>query len=186
MEPLIGASLVLAWCKGAPDLRRRNHLAFFVAGAAVVGPLAGGMIGGLVGALHDGLWWPSAVLHWWAGDGIGVLVIGAPILLWPRQIHILRGRLTETVIVLLATAGLSVLSFTTELPPALFLLPVMAWAAFRLDMLGAALCGAVLAFIANYMTDAGHGTFAAAGPAAGRDDWLSRSRSSPSSCSSRC
>ncbi len=66
----------------------------------------------------------------------------------------------ETVIVLLATAGLSVLSFTTDLPPALFLLPVMAWAAFRLDMLGAALAGAVLAFVANYMTDAGRGTFA--------------------------
>ena len=35
-EPLIGASLVLAWCKGVPDLRRRDHLALFVAGAAVV------------------------------------------------------------------------------------------------------------------------------------------------------
>ena len=169
VEPLVGASLVLAWCKGTPDLRRRDHLALFVAGAAVLGPLAGGMIGGLVGALHDGAWWPSAVLHWWAGDGIGVLVVGAPILLWPRQIHILRARRLETAIVLLATAGLSVVSFTTDLPPALFLLPVMAWAAFRLDMLGAALCGAVLAFVANYMTQAGHGTFASLDlPPAGR------------------
>ena len=160
VEPLVGASLVLAWCKGTPDLRRRDHLVFFVAGAAVAGPLAGGMIGGMVTALRDGAWWPSAVLHWWAGDGIGVLVVAAPILLWPNQVQILRERRLETVIVLLATAGLSVLSFTTDLPPALFLLPVMAWAAFRLDMLGAALCGAILAFIANYMTDAGHGTFA--------------------------
>ncbi len=180
VEPLIGASLVLAWCKGTPDLRRRDHLAFFVAGAAVVGPLVGGMIGGLIGALRDGAWWPSAVLHWWAGDGIGVLVVGAPILLWPRQVHILRDRLLETVIVLLATAGLSVASFMTDLPPALFLLPVMAWAAFRLDMLGAALCGAVLAFVANYMTDAGHGTFAQldlpAGRATGRHAVLHRRR----------
>jgi integral membrane sensor domain MASE1 len=63
VEPLVGASLVLAWCKGTPDLRRRDHLALFVAGAAVLGPLAGGMIGGLVGSLQDGAWWPSAVLH---------------------------------------------------------------------------------------------------------------------------
>jgi integral membrane sensor domain MASE1 len=160
VEPLVGASLVLAWCKGGPDLRRRDHLALFVAGAAVVGPLVGGMVGGMIAALREGTWWPSAVLHWWAGDGIGVLVVAAPILLWPRQIQILRDRKLETLLVLLATAGLTVASFTTDVPPAVFLLPVMAWAAFRLDMLGTALCGAVLAFIANYMTDAGHGTFA--------------------------
>ncbi|MFN8033287.1 MAG: SpoIIE family protein phosphatase [Mycobacterium sp.] len=160
VEPLVGASLVRRWCKGTPDLRRRDHLAFFVAGAAVLGPLAGGLLGGTLSALQDGGWPPSAVLHWWAGDGIGVIVVGTPILLWPRQSHLLRARRVETVLVLLVTAGLSVTAFATNVPPALFLLPVMAWAAFRLDMIGAALAGAVLAFIANYMTDAGHGTFA--------------------------
>ncbi|HEY5151533.1 MAG TPA: MASE1 domain-containing protein [Mycobacterium sp.] len=64
------------------------------------------------------------------------------------------------MIVLLITAGLSATAFLTDVPSALLLLPVMAWAAFRLDMLGAALAGAVLAFVANYLTDAGHGTFA--------------------------
>ena len=56
-------------------------------------------------------------------------------------------------------AGLTVVSFRLELPPALFLLPVMAWAALRLDMIGAALCGGVLAFTANAMANAGYTTF---------------------------
>ena len=42
VEPMVGASLVLAWCKGAPDLRARGDLAKFVAAAC----------------------WPG---RWWAG-----------------------------------------------------------------------------------------------------------------------
>lgn len=160
LEPLVGASLVLLWCNGPPDLRRRDHLGWFVAGAAVVGPLVGGLVGGAVSAVQDGVWLPSAVTHWWAGDGIGVLVVAAPILLWPKQSQVLRERKLETALVLSATVGLSVAAFTSPIPPAVFLLPVMAWTAFRLDMIGTALAGAVLAFAANIMTDAGRGTFA--------------------------
>lgn len=168
VEPMVGASLVWAWCHGAPDLRDRVDLAKFVAGACLIGPLAGGLIGGGIAALHNGTWWPTAVLHWWAGDGIGALVVAAPILLWSSQSHILRTRLTETALVLTATAALSVAAFWLQAPPSLLLLPVLAWAAFRLDVIGAALAGAVLAFAANYMTDSGRGPFAElnlAGPA---------------------
>ncbi len=160
IEPLVGATLVRRWCNGPPDLRRRDDLARFVVGAVVLGPLVGGVIGGLVIALRDGLWLPPATLHWWAGDGIGVLVVAAPILLWPRQSGVLAARKLEMVLTLLATVGLSIVAFLSELPPALFLLPVLAWAAFRLDVLGAALAGAVVAFITNFMTDAGYGAFA--------------------------
>ncbi len=159
VEPLVGASIVRAWCKGVPDLRERGDLARFVAGAMVLGPLAGGVIGGVVTALSSQTSSAIAILHWWAGDGVGVLLIGAPILLWPFQSHILRSRVFETVSVLWAMAGLTVVSFRLELPPALFLLPVMAWAALRLDMIGAALCGGALAFTANAMANAGYTTF---------------------------
>lgn len=160
IEPLVGATLVRRWCKGPPDLRRRDDLARFVVGAVVSGPLVGGVIGGLVIALRDGVWLPHATLHWWAGDGIGVLVVAAPILLWPKQSRVLAARKAEMVLTLLATVGLSIVAFLSELPPALFLLPVLAWAAFRLDVLGAALAGAVVAFITNFMTDGGYGAFA--------------------------
>ncbi len=160
VEPMVGAALVLAWCKGVPDLRERSDLAKFVAAGCVAGPLVGGLIGGAVSTLQRGDWWPAAVLHWWAGDGIGVLVIAAPILLWPKQSHILRARIAETALVLGVTAALSVAAFWVEAPPALLLLPALAWTAFRLDVIGAGLAGAVVALVANYFTHAGRGPFA--------------------------
>lgn len=159
VEPLVGASCVLAWCKGPPDLRERADLARFVAGAMLLGPLVGGVIGGVTTAITTGSWSMIAILHWWAGDGVGVLLIGAPILLWRFQSQLLRARMLETVLVLGAMAGLTVVSFRLEIPPALFLLPVMAWAALRLDMIGAVLCGGALAFTANSMANAGYTTF---------------------------
>jgi serine phosphatase RsbU (regulator of sigma subunit)/integral membrane sensor domain MASE1 len=158
-EPVVGASLVLAWCKGVPDLRTRRDLAKFLAGACVAGPLVGGLIGGTVSAISTDAVWMTAVVHWWAGDGIGALVVGAPILLWPRQAQKLRTRLTETAVVLGVTAVLSLAAMWWQAPLALPLLPVMAWAALRLDVIGAALAGAVLAFTVNYMTGSGQGAF---------------------------
>jgi serine phosphatase RsbU (regulator of sigma subunit)/integral membrane sensor domain MASE1 len=160
VEPVVGASVVLALCSGTPDLRRRRDLAKFLAGACLVGPLVGGLIGGTLSAVvsYD-LGWVTAVVHWWAGDGIGALVVGAPILLWTTQYHILRARSVETALVLVVTALLSLTALWLQAPLSLLLLPVMAWAAFRLDVLGAALAGAVLATTVNYMTHSGRGPF---------------------------
>lgn len=49
VEPMIGASLVLACCGGPPDLRRTRDLVVFVIGACVSGPMIGGLFTGLVG-----------------------------------------------------------------------------------------------------------------------------------------
>ncbi len=160
VEPLIGASVLLAWCGGRPDLRRRRDLTLFIAGACLTGPLFGALIGGSVSARHDNKPWFEAVLNWWAGDALGVLVIGAPILLWTTQSYIVRRHPWETLGVLVVTAGLSLAAFWSEAPPSLLILPVLAWAALRLDMLGAALAGAVAATLANVMTSHGHGLLA--------------------------
>lgn len=149
VEPLVGASVVLAWCKGVPDLRRRRELLIFVAGACLAGPMLGGLIGGGTVAWQFGTWWPGAALRWFASDAIGVLVVAAPILLWPRQSNILRERPVETVGILGTTAALSWLAIWTGLQPSLLILPVLAWAALRLDVLGAALAGAAAALTAN-------------------------------------
>ncbi len=161
IEPLVGAALVLTWCGGAPDLRRRGHLASFVAGACVLGPLVGGLLGAAVGVGFSGIWWPAGVARWLAGDGLGVLVIGPPALLWPRQRRILESRRLETALVVVLAATLSVTAFWITSPPALFLLPVLAWAAFRLEVIGAALTSAAWAVTANYMTASGRGALAA-------------------------
>ncbi len=160
VEPVVGAALVLAWCGGRPDLRRRRDLTAFLVGACVAGPLLGGVLGGWLTSRDGGATWLADTLHWAAGDGIGVLVVATPILLWSKQSHIVRARPLETSVVLLAAGVLSFAAFATEAPPSMLILPVLAWAAFRLDIIGAALTGVVIAVLSNLMTGWGRGMFA--------------------------
>lgn len=160
VEPVVGASIALAWCGGTPDLRKRRDFVVFLVAACMVGPVAGALVGGTVSSMHDRTPWLGAVANWWAGDALGVLVVAAPILLWTRQSHIVRRRPWETTAILTVTAGLSAFAYWSEVPPSMLILPVLAWAALRLDMLGAALAGAVAALLANVMTTHGAGLFA--------------------------
>jgi serine phosphatase RsbU (regulator of sigma subunit)/integral membrane sensor domain MASE1 len=161
VEPVAGASFTRWFCAGRrPDLATRAGLGRFVLGAAVLGPLVGGLIGASVSWASNGGWWPGLVLQWWAGDGIAVLVIGAPLLLWAQRRALVSSRWLELVLVVLFTAGLSVVAFRFGGPSSLLFLPILAWAAFRLRDLGVVLTGAAFAAVANYMTAAGYGEFA--------------------------
>ncbi len=163
VEPVIGASLVLAWCGGRPDLRKRRDFAGFIAGACVIAPLFGALIGGTIISMHYVSPWPSGVVTWWVGDGLGVLVMATPILLWSAQSSVVRRHPWEMAGVLAVTAALSVTTFWTYIPPSVLLLPVLAWAAFRLNMVGAAIASAVAALLVNIMTAQGRGLFASVG-----------------------
>jgi len=162
VEPLVGASCVRRFCRSQqPDLGTRRGLACFIAGAAVLGPIAGALVGATVDWLSNGGWWLGLVLQWWAGDGIAVLVVGGPVLLWSQQRRALvSSRWAELALVVLLTAGLSVLAFRFGEPPFVLILPILAWAAFRLGDLGVVLTGTAFAAVANYMTATGHGEFA--------------------------
>lgn len=159
VEPLVSASLVRAWCGATPDLRRSRDLVIFVIGACLAGPLVGGTIGGAVSAVAAGSPWSTATLQWFAGDAISALVIGGPILLWPRQSQVLRDRPVESVTILVAAALLAWVGFGFEIPATILVLPVLAWAAVRLSVLGTALVGTVVAFMGNFMTVSGRGLF---------------------------
>src|SRR6516162_5284147 len=161
VEPVTGASFVRRFCGGRrPDLGTRLGLGWFVLGAAVLGPLAGGLVGATVSWATTGGWWPGLVLQWWAGDGIAVLVIGGTVLLWAQRRALVSSRWLELVLVVLLTAGLSVVAFRFGEPISLLFLPILAWAALRLRDLGVVLTGAAFAAVANYMTAAGYGEFA--------------------------
>jgi integral membrane sensor domain MASE1 len=161
VEPAAGASCVLWFSRGRrPDLGTRGDLARFVAGAAMGGPLAGALIGASVSWLGTDAWWPGLVLQWWAGDGIAVLVIGGPVLLWSRRRAMASARWAELALVVLATAGLSAVALRFGASPFLVFLPILAWAAFRLGDLGAVLAGTAFACVVNYMTAAGYGSLA--------------------------
>jgi serine phosphatase RsbU (regulator of sigma subunit)/integral membrane sensor domain MASE1 len=161
VEPVTGASFVRWFCAGRqPDLATRLDLGRFLLGAAVLGPVAGGLIGATVSWASKGGWWPGLVLQWWAGDGIAVLVIGGTVLLWAQRRTLVSSRWLELVLVVLLAAGLSVVAFRFGDLATLPFLPILAWAAFRLRDLGVVLTGAVFAAVANYMTAAGYGQFA--------------------------
>jgi serine phosphatase RsbU (regulator of sigma subunit)/integral membrane sensor domain MASE1 len=160
VEPVTGASCVRWFCRGRPDLGTRRDLGWFVLGAAILGPLAGGLVGATVSWASKGGWWPGLVLQWWAGDGIAVLVIGGPILLWAQRRALVSSRWPELVLVVLLTTGLSIVAFRFSAPSNLLFLPILGWAALRLRDLGVVLTGAAFAAVANYMTAAGYGEFA--------------------------
>lgn len=152
VEPLVGASLVRAGCHGAPDLRRLRDLMIYVAGAAVAGPLVGGIVGSGTAWRLGGATWMNEILGGFAGDAISVLVVGTPILLWRKQSCIIRSRSLETVAILAATAMLSIVGFGTNIPPGATVLPILALAALRLGMLGTALAGLLVASIGTFLT----------------------------------
>lgn len=161
VEPVIGASFVRWFCAGRrPDLATRLGLGRFVLGAAVLGPVAGGLVGASVSWASKGGWWPGLVLQWWAGDGIAVLVIGGPLLLWAQRRALVSSRWLELVLVVLLATGLSAVAFRFGELSGLPFLPILAWAAFRLRDLGVVLTGTAFAAVANYMTAAGYGEFA--------------------------
>jgi len=161
VEPVAGASSVRWFCGGRrPNLGTRVGLGWFVLGAAVLGPVVGGLIGATASWASGGGWWPGLLLQWWAGDGIAVLVIGGTILLWAQRRALVSSRWFELMLVVLLTAGLSFVAFRFDDPSSLLFLPILAWAAFRLRDLGVVLAGAAFAVVANYMTAAGYGEFA--------------------------
>lgn len=163
VEPLVGASLVLAWCGGPPNLLKRRDFAGYIAGACLTAPIFSALIGGTLIHLQHGTPWLSSAVTWWAGDALGVLVMASPILLWSTQAEVVRRRPFEMVGVLVITTVFSIATFWSDIPPSMLILPTLAWAAFRLNMLGAAIAGAWAAFLANIMTTHGRGLFVSMG-----------------------
>jgi serine phosphatase RsbU (regulator of sigma subunit)/integral membrane sensor domain MASE1 len=163
VEPVTGALVTLRLCRGRPDIRHRRDFLRFGAGACVAGPVAGGLIAATVITLTSGSGWAGNVVQWWAGDGVAVLAIGVPILLWPRRRELIAAKWPEFLALVLATVGGAVPVFLESWQPALILVPLVGWAAFRLGDIGVTVTVAIFALIANYMTAAGHGAFAAIG-----------------------
>jgi integral membrane sensor domain MASE1 len=158
VEPVVGASSARKLSGGErPAVTTGRGLACFIAGAAILGPAAGALIGATVSWLSEGGWWPGLALQWWAGDGIAVLVVGGPVLLWSQRRALVSSRWPELALVVLLTAGLSIVAFRAGEAPFLLFLPVLAWTAFRLGDLGVVLAGTAFAAVANYMTAAGYG-----------------------------
>ncbi len=159
-EPLVGAWVLRRLHGPDPELDRRRGLVVFVAAVAGAGPLAGGVIGATVRTYGEnkGMWLPN-VGHWWAGDGVAVLAVGASIILIART-HLQPRRWIELTITTLAVTAVSGAAMIGVPPAAAVLVPVFVWAALRFGPVGVTTCGGILAITANYLTNAGYGYFA--------------------------
>ncbi len=168
IEPLVGAVALGRIAAGRPiDLGSRAGMSWFLVAAVGAGPAAASVVGGLVKATQSDQSWPSAALHWWAGDGLGVLAVGAPILVLSHAVRAVRGPS-----VLRGTAGVAVGTILTAiasipvfwrstLPPSIMTLPILVVVALRYAAVGVATVSIVLAFSANLATADGQGPFAA-------------------------
>ena len=160
IEPVVGA---LAFFYLNPDrtslAERRGKLSFLV-GAVGAGCLVGALVGATVAVRQrPGSSWLTNVWHWWTGDGVAVLAIGATILL-VRTSTLSNRRRWELAAAATATTGVTFVGLLVPLVPATVILPVLAVLAFVFGPVGATLGGGVVALVAHYATNAGHGYFA--------------------------
>jgi signal transduction histidine kinase len=156
VEPLIGATLMIALVRRAPHTERRM-LWTYVACAVVAGPCVGGMIGAAVTALSDAGGHLSTWGQWWLGDALGVLVVATPVLaLARRQYNVLTPPGWELALIAVAAAAVAVV------PPVYFhesfayaVLPVMIIAALRGGPLGVGVSGFAVGFATSWVVASG-------------------------------
>ncbi|MCG2579176.1 MASE1 domain-containing protein, partial [Dechloromonas sp. XY25] len=152
-----------------PALTRQRDVAVFIA-AAGVGMLASAT-GGVTSLCGMGLIPVEQMAYngliWWLGDFVGVL-LAAPLLLTlnRKNLRLLARSPGELMLWSLAAGLVAWFAFVREyehlgrtLPLAYLTLPLIAWAALRFGMTGAALSGLGFSVIAAVSTATGHGTF---------------------------
>lgn len=160
IEPLVGAALVRRVGR-SPDLARTRDLFAFVTCAVLVAPAVGGAIGATTNAVfEDGRGWLSFATQWWAGDGLGVLVVGGGIL---ASIPALRDhpkltpRLVEAAALVAITIGVTTTIFWAEqLLLAFVAVGLVVWIGLRAGTLAVALAGTGAAFVAAQATATEH------------------------------
>ncbi len=159
-EPLVGVLVFDRLNPNRVTLEKRRGTLSYILGACGAGGLAGALIGGIVATRHRPQTdWTSNVAHWWAGDGLAILALGASIVLVATTVRSRRRR-AELAIGTIVTAFASVIALSSELTPATIILPFITILAFRLGPAGATVGGTVFALVANYSTNAGQGYFA--------------------------
>ena len=165
VEPAVGASVAirLAGRDGLRRLDERRGMAGLAMGGVLAGPFVASFFGATTKVLDTpgASWWLSA-LGFWAGDGLGVLVIATPLLLMSRsRWNFLLNRRIEAAVNVSVTLVSSVVLFDLVRVPVMYIviLPLI-WAAFRTDALKLAVGGAIVATVANMATAANRGPFA--------------------------
>jgi two-component system cell cycle sensor histidine kinase/response regulator CckA len=160
LEALLGAWLVNRYAGG---VRAFEHAlgVFRFTGLAALGStlISATMAVGVL--LLCGLAKPAAAsdiwITWWVGDAVGDLIVAPAVILWASNWRMRwnRAAFLEAGLVLLALVTLSLIAFTTLLPPdptnvglAFLCAPALLWAAFRFGPRGTAAAMLIVSGIA--------------------------------------
>lgn len=139
-----------------------RYIGLFLLLAGVVATVIGALFGATI--VTPGAGYGLNLVHWFAADALGMLVLGPMILVAfnPDSRAILReGRLPEALAIGALIALVTVLVFDQTRYPALFvILPALTLAAFRLRFVGATLAIPIVAAIASFQTLVGRGPIA--------------------------
>ena len=170
LEAVAGAGLVTRFAHGRRCFERVGDIFRFAALAglcptavsATIGVTSLGLAGFAPWSDYGSIW-----LTWWLGDATGILVIGAPLILWAADHSLaeLRRRYVEAGLLLAAVAGTGVIVYFGFLPfpetgfPMRFLsIPTLLWAALRFGRREAATLPLLLAATAVAAILRGHGS----------------------------
>lgn len=152
-----------------PAFDRQRDVGIFVGGACAGMAISAtcGVINLILAGLLTAESSASAWLAWWMGDSVGVL-LAAPLLLSASRRNVGKMRLAwKEVLAWYVLASLvawfaffqDYAKIGRSLPLAFTTLPLLAWAAVRFGLTGAALAGLAFSVAAALSTATGHGTF---------------------------
>src|SRR5882762_1438448 len=172
LEAITAVYLVRRFVGSRNPFQRAIDVLKFVVFAAIFSTAVSATIGNVVLCLSGSASWSSfgrLWLTWWAGDGVGALVVTPLILSWvEKPLERWRGwRLAEAVSLFLLVALLSATIYTnlllrsaTARPWGHVTIPLLLWAAFRFGPRGVSTAIALLSAIAIWGTIHGYGGFA--------------------------
>jgi len=172
LEAITAGYLVCRFVGSRNPFQRAADVLKFVVFAAILSTAVSATIGNVTLCLSGAASWNSFSrlwLTWWAGDGVGALVVTPLILTWIEKPieRWLRWRLAEAVLLFILVAFLSATVYTnllagaaTSRPWGHVIIPLLLWAAFRFGPRGVSTAIAMLSAIAIWGTINGHGAFA--------------------------
>jgi diguanylate cyclase (GGDEF)-like protein len=166
LEAATAAALLRRWPGYSSTLQRGRDVAGYVGCAALAATALGASAGVLSLSLGNVLTASEAGhawVVWWVGDALGVMIVGAALLVWLQPADGDAHRRWQAVAggLALLVAALASFELSDQFPYLVF--PFVVWAALRHTQRGAASAMLVVSAVAVSSTARGHGPFAGAG-----------------------
>lgn len=164
LGPLLGAMLLRHLVRLDVRLDRVRDvlgLALFGSALAMIVTATNGVANLIAGGIVSSqaafsVWWV-----WWVGDAMGALLVAPAILTWYIDPHVRwnRAQLTELGVAAGGLVLVSTLCFSSDLPLAYPIFPVVIWIGLRFQQRETALAVLIVSAIAIWQTAHGHGPF---------------------------